>query len=266
MPLIFAPLTASAASGKWRDERINDDRFYADPACGLAFVVDASGPTYGGYHAPFAIDPGITALVEAFGASDELTRERLVTSVHTAHATMRAMNERYEAVRAGRVGLEAARRAADAVRPSTWEGYDSYAHFVGSLTVCAVGRDTVIVAQIGQCRAYRLSDGCAELLARDHTLASVLEASAASPEEVEQARRDHSHVVVAFLGGETLPLNVVEVAHPARLALVTDGVWRCEAALGKLSHASTQQDVQRVVAECASTSGQDATAVVFEVR
>lgn len=162
MPSIVSTLAASAASGRWRDERANDDRFYVDSTHGLAFVVDASGPQYGGYHAPFAIDPGITTLVETFITSDAPTPERLTVSVRAAHAAMRAMNERYETVRAKRVGLEAARQAANAVRPSAWAGCDSYAHFMGSLIACAVGR-SVVVAQIGACRAYRLdrSSWCA---------------------------------------------------------------------------------------------------------
>lgn len=215
MPSIVAAITASAASGQWHDEGINDDRVYINPEHGLAFVVDALGPMYGGYHAPFAIDPGINALVQTFVASHGPLRERLVSSVHAAQAVMRGMKNQYETVRAGRVGLDAARQAAVAVRPSAWEAHDGHAHFTASITACAVARDSVVVAQIGECHAYRLSELGAELLVSDHTLPSVLEASNASREEVEQARRDHSHVVVALLGGETLPLNVVEVAAEA---------------------------------------------------
>ena len=89
MPSIVSAIGATTASGLWRDERINDDRFHVDPARGLAFVVDASGPTYGGYYAPFAIDPGLAALVQTFGTAGASTRERLVESVHAAHAAMR---------------------------------------------------------------------------------------------------------------------------------------------------------------------------------
>lgn len=72
--------------------------------------------------------------------------------------------------------------------------------------------------------------------------------------------------MVALLGGETLPLDVVQISYPTKIALVTNGVWRCEAELERLSHARTQEDVRQVVARCASETRDDATAVVFEVN
>src|SRR5205807_6267130 len=112
------------------------------------------GPMYGGYHAPFAIDRGMHALDVAFRAARGSTRERIVVAVEIAHRTMREMHDAYEAVRGKRFGLEASRAAADAVRPREWSDYDSYAHFMGSLTACAVGEDAVVIVQIGECHAY----------------------------------------------------------------------------------------------------------------
>lgn len=129
MPAIRVGLGASVRSGVLLDDRINDDRFALDLAHGLAFVADASGPTYGAYYAPFAIDPGLAALTSTFLASGGSTHERLVAAVQEAHAVMTAMNRSYESQLAGRTGLVAARRAADAVRPQAWAGYDSQAHF-----------------------------------------------------------------------------------------------------------------------------------------
>jgi hypothetical protein len=266
MPSIVSGTGATASSGLLRDARVNDDRFHLDVATGLAFVVDASGPVYGGYHAPFAIDPGIDALVGSFSASRGATRDRLVAAVHAAHDAMRAMHDRYETQRAGRLGLEAARAAADAVRPAAWATFDSLSHFMGSLTACAVGPDGAFVAQIGECRAYGLRDGVVSLLAQDHTLPSVLEASGASREEVERARRDHANVVVAMLGGETLPLTIVEVPTPATIVLATNGAWRCEDELARAFHVRTQQDLASLVAQCAARAQDDATAVVLDVR
>ncbi|MFZ5895871.1 MAG: hypothetical protein ACOY0T_32750 [Myxococcota bacterium] len=265
MPSIVWSIAASASSGLWMDERINDDRFLVDAAAGLALVVDASGPTYGGYHAPFAIDPGVASFIETFTAGHGPTRERLVSAVRAAHAVMRAMYEDYEAQRAGRVGLEAARKATDAVRPQAWKDYEALAHFMGSLTACAVGPDAVVVAQVGECRAYSLRDQVPALLVPDHTLPSVLEASGASREEVEQARRDHSSVVVALLGSETLHMNVVEIAAPTTIALVTNGVWQCNAELEEAFRMQTRDDLSRLVLRCSKAARDDATAVVFTV-
>jgi serine/threonine protein phosphatase PrpC len=176
------------------------------------------------------------------------------------------MNERYEVRRGGRVGLEAARKAADAVRPPAWQSYDSLAHFLGSVTACAVGPDSVVIAQVGECRAYGLRDGVPTLLALDHTLPSVLEASGAPRKDVEEARRDNWSVVVAFLGGETLQLNVVEVPPPTTIALVTNGVWRCDAELREAFGVRTHEDLSRLVIRCSKAARADATAVLLEVR
>jgi hypothetical protein len=265
VPSILSATGASVASGLWRDERINDDRLRFDLERGLAFVADASGPMYGGYHAPFAIDPGLAELARAFAEARGSTRQRLLAAVHAAHAVMRALGDRYEAVRAGRVGLEPALEAAAAVRPDAWRSYDSHAHFMGSVTACAVGPDAAVLAQVGECRGYRASDAEPVLLAADHTLPSVLEASGASSEEVERARREHWSVVVTLLGGEKLELNVVEIATPATVALVTNGVWRCDSELAALLRMRVREDVERLVARCARESQDDATAVVLEI-
>jgi len=268
VPSIVSALAATAASGIWRDERINDDRFHFDCTRGLAFVADALGPTYGGYYAPFAIDPGISALLETFHGSDafQSTRERLVTAVQAAHALMRAMDERYREVRGNRTGGEASRRAADALRPPAWQDFDSYAHFMGSLTACAVGPDAVVLAQIGDCRAYRLDQGIPELLVRDHTLLSVLEESGGDPAVIAELRQSSSRVVAARLGGDTLPLKVAQIAPPVTIALVTDGVWRHRTGLERLMQARTQEHVRALVSDCAKEGHDDATAVVLEVR
>jgi hypothetical protein len=58
---------------------VNDHRWIADAHRGLFYVVDDFGPTYGGYYAPFGIDPGLAELDAAFdtgcgGASQRLLR------------------------------------------------------------------------------------------------------------------------------------------------------------------------------------------------
>lgn len=178
MPIVSS-LAASASSNFWRDERINDDRFHVDLGAGLALIADGSGSKYGGYWAPFGIDPGLAALVDAF------PRVGLAAAMEAAHGVLLEGSRRYEARRAGRTGLEVARSVADALRPPAWSTYDSFGHYHGSVTACAVSPAGVVIAQVGECHAYGLRDGAISLLARDHTLPSVLEASGASAEEVE---------------------------------------------------------------------------------
>ncbi len=265
MPAIVSAIAATASARLWSDSRINDDRFFVDRTLGLAFVVDASGPTYGGYHAPFAIDPGIATFVASFGDRAGSTRERLVRAVKAAQASMSAMNDGYEAQRSGRVGLAASRAAADAVRPASWASYDSFAHFTGSLTACAVGPEAVVIAQIGGCRAYALDAGRPRQLVVDHTLAAVLEARGASRDEVEAARRDHPSVVTALLGSGSIEPYVVEVDGPRRIVLVTDGVWRCEGAIDDMLDARTEEALSRLVSRCSHSARDDATAVAFDI-
>jgi serine/threonine protein phosphatase PrpC len=268
VPAIVQAMSATARSDSWTDARINDDRLHVDADAGLAFVADASGPVYGGYWAPFAIDPGLAALIQTFGASTGTTRERLVGAVHAADAVMRKMAEQYEARRAERTGLEVARAVADAVRPAAWADWDSFAHFGGSVTACAAGEDAVVVAQVGECRAYGQGPGGPELLVRDHTLLSVLEACGERREVLEEVRQHGASAlsVVVLLGVTKLQVNVVEVAAPITLALVTNGVWRCDGALDDLLCATTPEELRARVERCAKVSRDEATAVLLEIR
>lgn len=149
---------ARASSGFWADERINDDRLYADATTGIAYVADASGPMYGGYHAPFAIDPGLVALVGAFRATSGSTRGRIQAAVNAAQTVMVAMHDEYEARRAGRVGLEAARAAADAVTNGVWEREDALSD------VFAVRSERELALIVERCAEESRDDAAAVIL------------------------------------------------------------------------------------------------------
>lgn len=262
MPLRSA-LATSAASGRWRDHRINDDRLVVDAARGLFLVCDASGPIYGGYYAPYAIDPAIEAALRRFSESSGGLAARVRASVEAAHTTMSELGARYEAARGGRFGLEAARATADLVRPETFRGYESFAHFSGSMTVCAVDSEHLVVAQVGACRAYAFCNGQPEPLIADHTLPSVLEADGASAEAVRSARETHGTVVTSLLGYPDLKVDIVERAVPPCVVLCTDGVWRAEHEVRALFEARTDDDVRAIVQRCAEARRDDATAVVL---
>src|SRR4051812_20517417 len=109
--------------GGWADG--NDDRFCADPARGLFYVCDASGPTYGGYYAPFGVDPGLATFESVFRCEEGDAPLRLHKAVMAAHEHMRALSnvhdQAFETIRRTEPdGLRAALKAADAVRPSAW--------------------------------------------------------------------------------------------------------------------------------------------------
>lgn len=263
MPSIVSALSASQRSAEWGDERCNDDRAVVAAGEGLALVAEAQGPRYGGYWAPFGIDEGLSRLVETFARQPGSASERLISGLLAAHDAMCSLDAAYERARGGRSGLDAARAAADAVRPAAWAGVPSFAHFVGSVTACAVDAAGVWVAQVGACRAYALREGRPHLLLRDDTLASVLASSGTRHPDSERLAR----VVTNLLGSGTLEVRTVAVEAPAKLALVTAGVWRAgDAAVQQVLLAERRAALERVLERCAAAERTDATAVVLAVE
>lgn len=163
-----------------RNERCSgvesDHRIHLDVEHGLFVLADAKGPTYGGYHAPFAIDPGVEALVASYRAQQHLGRA--FAAAHTAMrgvaTTLDAACERRRA-ESGADPLRAAFAAADDVRPPrfTHLAGRSFAHAGASMIALAASSGKVALAWVGNCRAYRVRGGTAEVLARDHTLHSL---------------------------------------------------------------------------------------------
>jgi serine/threonine protein phosphatase PrpC len=253
----FHDVYVAVAGGAWAPEP--DDRAFADPAGGLAYVADASGPTYGGYHAPFGIDPGLEALVAAHcaGAGVEgalRAADRTMWDLHLAHDKAFKAALTYNSDR-----LAAGIHAANAVRPARWQHIKSFAHFGGSLTLCALSDpNTVTIGQIGACRAYRIRRGVLELLVPDHTLGTVMKGK-----ELDSFQRG---IVTRGLGfTDALQADVRSFAtEPGdSYALCTDGVWMTnEPALARLR---TAEDAKRLVNECAQSRGDDAALVVLHV-
>ena len=146
-------LTASSRGG-WAPE--TDDRWFADTERGLFYVADASGPTYGGYYAPFAADPGLAQFIDYFDNHPIEPELRLLRAVESAHLEMSRRHEEYNAVLGSKGGLEATRTAADRVRPAQWDHLAgrSMCHFATSITALFIEGNRFIVAQVGSCRAY----------------------------------------------------------------------------------------------------------------
>jgi serine/threonine protein phosphatase PrpC len=234
--LPFRSLAACAATarGGWADD--NDDRWFADPERGLFYVADGSGPTYGGYHAPFALDSGLAAFLQVFDAADGAAAARLRQALEAAHRQMRRSAAAYDAAvaeisKTEGPPLHASLRAADFVRPPRWEHVrgQSFAHFTGSLTACHVGPEGVAVVQVGSNRAYLWRAGRIELLLHDHTLGTALESSG---EAVDLAQlRFHRGVVVNVLGfqDELVMTEANRELRPGdRLLLCSDGLWAAD--------------------------------------
>lgn len=154
----------TSSHGGWGES--SDLRWLADPARGLAYLADASGPRYGGYYAPFAIEPGLEALLAAFDRTRDVHAALLA-----ADEQMRQLCEAHEAARTER-GLPAALLAADHVRPKQRERLrgTSYAHFTASCVACCIDGDAITFANVVSCHAYHLRDGALAQIVGDHAL------------------------------------------------------------------------------------------------
>ncbi len=98
-------------------------------------------------------------------------------------------------------------------------------------TVCTVAGDSLIVAHVGDCRAYLLRGGELVRLTRDQTLmALLLERGQLKPEEA--ARFEYAHVILQALGsaqGIELDLGSLPLARSDVLLLCSDGLYGCVA-------------------------------------
>mgnify|MGYP000915962719 CR=1 FL=1 len=267
------------AKGSWAPE--GDDRWFVDRATGLLYVANGSGPTYGGYHAPFGLDPGLDALREAFsrpldaGAACPSGADRLRGAVLAAHAVMQKLDAAYQEILADELArapqdfLGAARRAADRVRPLRWREVSSFCHFAGSVTACSLedgvpGEGGVLaVAQVGDGRAYHLRGGVRRTLVPDHTLRTRLaEAGGADSTDPERFR----HVVTRLLGmGEMSEPDQAEasLAPGDTLLLCSSGVWNHAAGDGLVDRLLTApvDAFGRFLEEARPFGGRDATAI-----
>lgn len=257
--------------GGWADG--NDDRWGADPARGLFYVGDASGPTYGGYYAPFGIDPALATFESVFRCEDGDAAQRLKKALLAAHEHLRALSMTYESelarIRRSELdGLRASQQAADVVRPAAWERLrgKTFAHFSASLSACCIDANQLCVIQVGSGRVYRLRNGVSELLLLDHTLPSVLAAQGKSDDSIAAF---HRSVVISLLGtSEELHVNEVtcDLQPGDRVLLCSDGIWAQDAgesAVGALLQAGTQDEFESAVARAAQRC--DATALLFWV-
>jgi protein phosphatase len=234
-----AVLSAAAAGGFGPP---SDDRMHVDAALGLFVIADASGPTYPGHHVPLGVDRGLEMLAERYATATGAALSRMRVALDDAHQLMLAMAEAY----AQRMDAPPA-------------------HFSASITAVAIEGAALALVQVGSARAYRWRDGELELLAPDHTLATML--AAVDPERA----RAHRRVVVSVLG-ITPQLRVatrtVDVRDGDVIVLCTDGVWMSEdgdASVRALAQADDEARVRAIVDAAAERTQDDASAIVLRV-
>ncbi len=216
-------MTAASVAGGWA-EGGNDDRVRLEPAVGLAIVADASGPRYGGYHAPFGIDLALDAFVRAFLAGG--LRPGLEAADHHLRGLASTFDLELERVKQSeRNPLSASAKTADLVRPPHWQHLRgrSLAHFAASVTACAFAGNTLTLVQAGACRAWRRRDAAIELLLNDHTLQSVMLARGEADVSAPHLR----DVCTSLLGVGPLTIDETSCSVSAgdRVLLCTPGVW-----------------------------------------
>ncbi|TKD11922.1 SpoIIE family protein phosphatase [Polyangium fumosum] len=212
----------------------NDDRWRIDERRGLFLVADASGPTYGGYHAPFGVDPGLAAIAEALdgGDSDEDGEARLRAALWAAHSMMRAIHDRQEelakAVQQTRGGdrLDASLDASDALRDRCRWPHRVFSHHAAWCTALSRWRgDRVSVAQVGGCRAHRIRGRAIEQLLPDHTLRSLVEAQGGPMELLEMHGGISTRSLGYLQGPEQIDTRTVEIEPGDCFVVCTDGLW-----------------------------------------
>ncbi len=224
----MSPRIDFARVRQWHEH--DDHRVIVDDD--LVLIADGDGPSYGGYHAPFPLDDALDTLRATRGS-----RSGIEAAMRAAHAFMLARHEEYERVRAEELaklkasffarwrgiapGLEAARRAADRVRPSRYEPLrgTSLAHFWVSVT--AVCLRELVVVQAGNTRIYRSRAGAIEQLVLDHSLEGFMRRKG------EPCPPEHRWVVVKMLGHPQLEIEAtpVDVQPGDRWVLCTQHVW-----------------------------------------
>jgi protein phosphatase len=101
-----------------------------------------------------------------------------------------------------------------------------YARMGTTATACVVARDTLVIAQIGDSRAYLFRRGKLQRLTQDQTLSRMLvESGQLTPEQAEKF--DGGHVILQALGSSTrldVAISTAKLARGDLLLLCSDGL------------------------------------------
>lgn len=263
---------------------INDDYWGAEDNR-LFFIADGSGPTYGGYHAPFGIHSTLrhlrSTVADGFAVETrpsthwpEWLRQALVAQNAALWSLQSAMMqqkiERKKRVPPGPNWFE----VEDQFRPPEWAHLkaNSFGHFPTSLTAGVLDGPLLTVAQVGSSRCYLWREQSLTLLAKDHLIPSLWEEKAGGPAP-DDLWLAHAASVGYLLGAhEELRLDVVQaVVKPGdRILLCSDGYWLYgdrESAVRKVAmEPNLPLNLPRMVDEVATERRSDATVLVLDIH
>lgn len=141
-----------------------------------------------------------------------------------------------------------------------------------TLTILWEGEEQVLLAHVGDSRAYLLRDGALEQVSRDHSLvAELLQSGALTPEEA--AEHPYRHVITRAVGTERRVLcdiSVLKRRPKDRWLLCSDGLSEHlghAEILELLGEADLEQAAQGLVDRALAAGGRDnVTVIVLEVE
>lgn len=186
-----------------------DDRVEAYPDEGLFVLVDASGPTYGGYYRPVGVAPGLEALVRAWAEAKADPFAAMHKALALANAAMH---------RAGGSWNDDARRFIE-------QGEGELVHPTASMTAVALAGEHWVTGHVGSNAAWLVRQGYAERLATPHTLWQQL---------VDEGRRREAEpwqtqVVTRLLGHGVAAdpdVRIVDAEPGDVIVGCSDGLWQ----------------------------------------
>jgi len=221
-PLIELDVAARTHAGMKRDN--NEDRVLVADLLGQRAAGD-------GFEGRLAVGSGslLLAVCDGIGgnAGGEIASGAAVTELYRV-ALGRLPGRSLEAVASGLFDCvnETSRRIEQLAREQpALRGMGTTA------TVCTVAGDSLIVAHVGDCRAYLLRSGELFRLTRDQTLmALLLERGQLKPEEAQHF--EYAHVILQALGsaqGIEMDLGTLPLGRGDVLLLCSDGLHGCVA-------------------------------------
>lgn len=263
---------ATSIEGGWGE---NAHRTITDTGRRFFCLADGSGPTYGGYHAPIAIDHGLATLVAALDTATPDVHDPLEAALKAAHQQMRALGSASDDVfkrisRKVKRPLDAALLAADEVRPADLEERCGrvLVHFAAQVTACLFrAPDALLVGQVGNSRAYRLRDGTLDLLLTDHSVETMMIAQGTSPDEA----RIHRAAIQSCLGVGDPRIDTARLTFQAgdRYLLCCQSIWAGDDSarhIDDLMKATTQQQLDDMVASITEHGPGDTSALLIQVE
>ncbi len=222
----------------------NEDRSILAPELGLAAIADGMGGQAGG---AIAAQLATHTLRRAFA---RLRAFGLVPSAAFVEDSVRA--------------AEAAVRA---------ERHDAYAAMATTIALAVVHGSIALVAHVGDSRVYRVRDGVAARLTRDHTLVEAMRDLGLTGPDLTAFEASQGHLITRGLGLDDARPDVraIALASGDRLVLTTDGVHDVlgdrEIALVVATQPDPTEAAAALVASAAAAgSGDNATAVVLHVQ